>query len=109
GQYDAIVLAAAGLERLGLLDCVTEWLDPQFFVPAVAQGALAIEVRAGDTFVTELAGALNDPDTSIAVRAERALLVRLGAGCSLPVGAYATLIDGSLHLIGMIGTVEADG
>jgi len=109
GQYDAIVLAAAGLERLGLLDSVTEWLDPRSFVPAVAQGALAIEVRAGDTYVTELAGALNDPDTSIAVRAERAFLARLKAGCSLPVGAYATLEGGSLHLTGMIGTVEADG
>lgn len=106
GQYDAIVLAAAGLERLGLLDSVAEWLDPRSFVPAVAQGALAVEARAGDTFVSELAGALNDPDTSIAVRAERAFLARLGAGCSLPVGAYATLIDGSIHVTGMIGTAD---
>ncbi|HST03414.1 MAG TPA: hydroxymethylbilane synthase [Chloroflexia bacterium] len=109
GQYDAIVLAAAGLERLGLLDRVTEWLDPQAFVPAVGQGALAIEVRADDSYMTELAGALNDPDTSTAVRAERAFLARLGGGCSLPVGAYATLVEGKLHIRGLIGSVEATG
>jgi hydroxymethylbilane synthase len=107
GQYDAIVLAAAGLERLELLDRITEWLDPQAFVPAVGQGALAIEVRADDSYIAELAGGLNDPDTSTAVRAERAFLARLGGGCSLPVGAYATLADGKLHITGLIGSVEA--
>jgi hydroxymethylbilane synthase len=106
GRYDAIVLAAAGLARLGLLDCVAEWLDPRFFVPAVAQGALAVEVRADNPSILELAGALNDLDTSIAVRAERAFLARLGAGCSLPVGAYATLADSSLNIIGMIGIAD---
>jgi len=109
GQYDAIVLAAAGLERLGLLDRVTEWLDPQAFVPAVGQGALAVEVRADDSFMIELASALNDPDTSTAVRAERAFLARLGGGCSLPVGAYATLVEGNLHITGLIGSIEAGG
>lgn len=107
GQYDAIVLAAAGLERLGLLDRVTEWLDLQTFVPAVGQGALAIEVRADDSYMIELAGGLNDPDTSTAVRAERAFLARLGGGCSLPVGAYATLVKGKLHITGLIGSVKA--
>jgi len=107
GQYDAIVLAAAGLERLGLLDRVTEWLDPQAFVPAVGQGALAIEVRADDSFMLELARGLNDPDTSTAVRAERAFLARLGGGCSLPVGAYATFVEGKLNITGLIGSIEA--
>ena len=107
GQYDAIVLAAAGLERLGLLDRVTEWLDPQAFVPAVGQGALAIEVRANDSFMIELASALNDPDTSTSVRAERAFLARLGGSCSLPVGAYTTLVEGKLHITGLIGSIEA--
>ena len=109
GQYDAIVLAAAGLERLGLLDRVTEWLDPQAFVPAVGQGALAVEVRADDSFMIELVSGLNDPDTSTAVRAERAFLARLGGGCSLPVGAYATLAGDKLHITGLIGSVEAGG
>lgn len=103
GQYEAIVLAAAGLERLGLLECVTEYFDPQQFVPAVAQGALAVEVRSDDPFVIELAGALNDLDTATAVRAERAFLARLGGGCSRPVGVYANLISGSLHVRGMVG------
>ena len=109
GQYDAIVLAAAGLERLGLLDRVTERLDPQAFVPAVGQGALAVEVRADDSYMIELAGELNDPDTSTAVRAERAFLARLGGGCSLPVGAYATLAEGKLHITGLIGSMQAAG
>jgi hydroxymethylbilane synthase len=101
------VLAAAGLERLDLLDCVTEWLDPRSFVPAVAQGTLAVEARAGNTSVIDLAGALNDPDTFVAVRAERAFLGHLGGGCSLPVGAYATPVNGSLRVVGMVG--EAGG
>jgi hydroxymethylbilane synthase len=104
GEYDAIVLAAAGLQRLGLLDCVTEWLDPHSFIPAVAQGALVVEARADDAFMVELAGALNDAGTSTVVRAERAFLARLGGTCSLPVGAYASLKDGSLHIWGMVGT-----
>lgn len=106
GEYDAIVLAAAGLERLGLLGCVSDWLDPQSFVPAVAQGALAIEARADDHSMIELVRVLDDPDTSIPVRAERAFLATLGGSCSLPVGAYATSVGGSLHLIGMIGATD---
>src|SRR4051794_4474172 len=106
GEYDAIVLAAAGLERLCLLDCVSDWLDPQSFVPAVAQGALAVEARADDHSLVELVRALDDPDTSTAVRAERAFLGRLGGGCSLPVGAYATLSGGSLRIVGMIGAAD---
>lgn len=106
GQYDAIVLAAAGLERLGLLDCVTEWLDPRTFVPAVAQGVLAVEAHADNSSIIELAGALNDPDTSMAVRAERTFLAQMGGGCSLPVGAYATLVNGNLRLVGMVGVTD---
>ena len=106
GQYEAIVLAAAGLERLGLLDYATEWFDPDSFVPAVAQGALALEVRSDDAFMIELAGELNDADTSTAVRAERAFLARLGGGCSLPVGAYATLMNGSLRIRGIVGSAN---
>ncbi|HEY0070145.1 MAG TPA: hydroxymethylbilane synthase, partial [Chloroflexia bacterium] len=91
GEYDAIVLAAAGLARLGALDRVTEWLDPDVMLPAAAQGALAVEVRAADSFMRDLIGRLDDPATSTAVRAERAFLAAIGGGCSLPIGAYATL------------------
>lgn len=106
GEYDAIVLAAAGLARLGLLDRVTEWLDPGTMLPAVAQGALAVEVRASDGFMLDLAGKLDDPATSTAVRAERAFLAAIGCGCSLPVGAYATLEGDRLRLGGMIGAPD---
>lgn len=103
GQYEAIVLAAAGLERLGLAECVTEWFDPEVFIPAVAQGALAVEVRAEDFSMIKLVAILNDLDTAIAVRAERAFLAAIGGNCSLPVGAYATIEGGSLRMRGMIG------
>src|SRR5438128_1517510 len=78
GQYDAIVLAAAGLERLGAFDRVTEWLDPAVFIPAVGQGALAVQVRADDEFVLGLVGRLDHQPTSTAVRAERAFLAGIG-------------------------------
>jgi hydroxymethylbilane synthase len=106
GEYDAIVLAAAGLARLGALDRVTEWLDPDVMLPAVAQGALAVEVRAADSFMRDLISRLDDPATSTAVRAERAFLAAIGGGCSLPIGAYATLQGNDLHLRGMIGSPD---
>ncbi len=103
GEYDAIVLAAAGLERLGLLDSITQWLDPDIMLPAVAQGVLAVEVRAGDAYVVEMVSSLSDPQTTVAVHAERAFLAAVGGGCSLPVGAYATLDSGSLRLRAILG------
>jgi hydroxymethylbilane synthase len=106
GQYEAIVLAAAGLERLGLIDCVTEWLDPYIFTPAVAQGVLAVEVRSDDKLMLELTTPLNNRDSSIVVRAERAFLSTIAGGCSLPVGAYATLAGDTLHISGMIGSAD---
>lgn len=106
GQYDAIVLAAAGLERLGLLDCVTEWFPADVMIPAVAQGALVVEVRAGDSYTRDLASKTNHPATATAVRAERAFLSQIGGGCSLPIGAYATIAGGEVRIAGMIGSVE---
>jgi hydroxymethylbilane synthase len=106
GQYDAIVLAAAGLSRLGLLDSVSEWLEPSVMLPAVAQGALAVEVRDGDTAVQDLISPLNDPVTSAAVRAERAFLQRVGGGCALPIGAQGLVQGNRLILAGMIGSAR---
>jgi hydroxymethylbilane synthase len=106
GQYDAIVLAAAGLERLGMLDCVTEWFPTDVMIPAVAQGALAVEVRAGDSFTLDLVSRINDATTSTVVRAERTFLAHIGGGCSLPVGAYATASRGEIRIVGMIGSVD---
>jgi hydroxymethylbilane synthase len=93
GDLDAIVVARAGLVRLGRLDDVTETLDPVQMLPAPAQGALAVECRAGDTALVALLAELDDADTRAAVTAERSLLAELEAGCSAPVGAIAEVVD----------------
>jgi len=89
GRLDAVVLAAAGLRRLGRLDVVTELLDPDVMLPAPGQGALAVECRAGLPEVIAALATLDDADTRVAVTAERAVLARLEAGCSAPVGVLA--------------------
>lgn len=102
-EYDAIVLAAAGLERLGLAAEITELFEPRTLVPMVAQGALALECRATDLATAGLLAALDDAPTAVAVRAERALLRRLEGGCQVPIGAYASLDGDVLDMVGMIG------
>ncbi|MEO6789942.1 MAG: hydroxymethylbilane synthase [Ornithinibacter sp.] len=94
GQLDAVVLAAAGLRRLGRLGEVTEVLDPIQMLPAPGQGALAVEVRADDAVTTAIVASIDDPDTRTCVTAERALLSELEAGCSAPVGALAEVVEG---------------
>lgn len=95
GEYDAVVLARAGLARLGRLDEATEVLDPLQVLPAPGQGALAVECRADDTeLVVLLREALDDPDTRAAVTAERVVLADLEAGCAAPVGALAEVVEG---------------
>jgi hydroxymethylbilane synthase len=94
GELDAVVLAYAGLRRLGRAGEVTEVLDPIQVLPAPAQGALAIECRVSDAATREALAALDDPDTRAAVTAERALLAALEAGCSAPVGALADVAEG---------------
>jgi hydroxymethylbilane synthase len=95
GEFDAVVLAAAGLQRLGRLGEASEILDPGQMLPAPGQGALAIECRADDVaHLDALAAALDDPTTRAAVTAERSLLARLEAGCSAPVGALADVSTG---------------
>ena len=93
GDLDAIVVARAGLARIGRLGDVTETLDPVQMLPAPAQGALAVECRAGDSGLAGLLAGLDDPDTRAAVTAERTLLAELEAGCSAPVGAIAEVVD----------------
>jgi hydroxymethylbilane synthase len=94
GDLDAVVLARAGLARLGRVDEATEVLDPLQMLPAPGQGALAVECRAGEPLVAELARVLDDPHTRACVEAERALLAGLEAGCSAPVGALAEVAEG---------------
>ena len=94
GDVDAVVLARAGIARLGRLDEVTEVLDPLQMLPAPGQGALAVECRAGDPLGDEVRGAVDDPRTRAAVTAERAVLATLEAGCAAPVGALAEIAEG---------------
>ena len=93
GVVDAVVLAYAGLRRLGLADRVTEVLDPIQMLPAPGQGALAVECREDDEQVLASLRILDDPDTRAAVTAERGVLAELGAGCAAPVGALAEVVD----------------
>ncbi|MDG9705958.1 hydroxymethylbilane synthase [Streptomyces sp. DH37] len=111
GELDAVVLAAAGLKRIGRIDEATELLDPDAVLPAPGQGALAIECAASRTDLAALLAGLDDPRTRAAVTAERTLLAALEAGCSAPVGALADLPgDGrdvtELRLRGVVGTTD---
>jgi hydroxymethylbilane synthase len=105
GQYDAIILAGAGLTRLGLESHVTEWLPLGVMLPAPGQGALAVQCRADDESTLGLLAALEDESTRKEVTAERAFLSGLGGGCSVPVAAYATVSSDQLSVIGLIGLV----
>ncbi len=94
GEYDAVVLARAGLSRIGRLDEATEVLDPLQMLPAPGQGALAVECRTGDTALVAELEQLDDPHTRAAVEAERAVLATLEGGCSAPIGALAEVVEG---------------
>ncbi|HEX7824547.1 MAG TPA: hydroxymethylbilane synthase, partial [Mycobacterium sp.] len=93
GDLDGVVVARAGLARIGRLSAITESLEPVQMLPAPAQGALAVECRAGDIELAALLGELDDPDTRAAITAERTLLAELEAGCSAPVGAIAEVVE----------------
>jgi hydroxymethylbilane synthase len=103
GDLDALVLAAAGLDRLGMGEAAVERLDPSRLVPAAGQGALAVMVRADDGALAALLAPLDHPPTAVAVLAERAVLEALGGDCSAPAGAYAVAHGGALHLQAMLG------
>jgi hydroxymethylbilane synthase len=103
GEYDAIILACAGLERLGLSRFIRHRLDAPSWLPAVAQGAIAVECRADDARAQELLKVLEHRNTRICVEAERAMNRRLHGSCTVPVAAYATLDGGVLSLEGLVG------
>ncbi|MGH7502494.1 MAG: hydroxymethylbilane synthase [Longimicrobiales bacterium] len=106
GDYDATVLAAAGLLRLGLEGRVADWLPLETFLPAPGQGALAVQCRADDAAVLRLLSNLDDADARRCTVAERSFLAGLGGGCSLPVAAYATIDHDSIHLRGFVGALN---
>ncbi|MFT4189704.1 MAG: hydroxymethylbilane synthase [Aeromicrobium sp.] len=108
GEVDAVVLARAGLARLGRADVATEVLDPLQVLPAPGQGALAVECRSDDTALIELLRGLDHADTRAAVTAERALLAALEAGCTAPVGALAEVVEGEEHPELWLRAVVAD-
>ncbi len=104
GGVDAIVAAAAALERLGQSELIAERLDPTWFVPQVGQGALALEARRDDVATHTLLAKINNDEAMTALVTERAFLAELGTGCSIPAGAYARLVGGVIHVHGaMIG------
>jgi len=103
GEYDAIILAAAGVKRLGVEKHVRSRIDPEVMCPAVGQGALAIEARNGDTEILRHLEFLNHPETRSAIECERAVLGSLGGGCQVPIGAFAEKRNGILHLRAMVG------
>jgi hydroxymethylbilane synthase len=107
GEYDAIVLAYAGLARLGLQSHITETFGLDVMLPAPGQGALAVQCRADDVETLKLLETIHDPLTAAAVNAERAFLAGLGGGCSLPVAAFAEKNNGSIILTGAV--ISADG
>lgn len=106
GQFDAIILAAAGLHRLGWSHTITEYLPPLISLPAIGQGALGIEGRTNDDLVRSILSRLNDQSTHTTVTAERAFLHRLEGGCQVPIGAHATLSDEDLLLDGLVASVD---
>jgi len=108
GLFDAIILAVAGLKRLGFEGRITEVIPPEVMLPAIGQGAVGVECRTGDPYINELVGKLNHEETAVAVRAERALLKRLEGGCQVPIAAYGRLINGKLHLDGLVGSPAGD-
>jgi len=106
GQFDAIILAAAGVRRLGLAENVSEYLDPSISLPAIGQGALGIECRVNDRELNDLIAFFNHQDTRTCVTGERALLRRLEGGCQVPIACYGQMMNGKLHLIGLVGSVD---
>ena len=107
GEYDAIILANAGLTRLGKTELVRQIIPAQIMCPAAGQGALGIEIRKGDAAMRQHLEFLNDPAARAATSCERALLNRLGGGCQVPIGAFAEIRDGKLHLEAVVA--DPDG
>ena len=106
GEYDAIILAVAGLKRLGLEARIRTALEPEQCLPAVGQGAVGIECRLDDVVTRELLAVLNDDDTSICVLAERAMNMRLEGGCQVPIGSYAIWQDDKIWLRALVGAPD---
>jgi hydroxymethylbilane synthase len=108
GQVDAAVIACAGLNRLGLTDKISAILPPQEFLPAPAQGALAVQIRTDDSELTELVTKLDDTNSRIAVEAERRVLSYMHGGCSIPLGVYSKISGDDIMIYAVISDVDGD-
>ena len=106
GEYDAAVLAAAGITRLGLEDHITDWFSLDTMLPAPGQGALAVQCRANDAAILNMLDAIDWPQVRACVTAERSFLHHLDSGCSTPVAAHATQKKGKIHLAGLVGAPD---
>jgi hydroxymethylbilane synthase len=106
GRYDAIILAAAGLNRLGFAGRITTLFDPEQMLPAIGQGALGLELRREDEELFAGISFLNHPATAVAVTAERSFLLRLEGGCQVPIGAYASVQGDNVTLTGLIAGLD---
>jgi hydroxymethylbilane synthase len=106
GQYAAIILAAAGLKRLGLEARITQLISPENSIPAVGQGALGIEIRADRDDIRQLLQPLNHAETAACVEAERAMSRALAGSCTVPLGAYAQMQGNQLHMVGFVASVN---
>ncbi len=106
GQYDAIILAAAGLIRLGLSARIRSVISPELSIPAVGQGALGIEINANRPDLLDILAPLNHPNTQVCVEAERAMSRALAGSCTVPLGAYATCEAEQIHITGFVASVD---
>jgi hydroxymethylbilane synthase len=106
GQYDAVILAAAGLHRMGWQKRITHYLPPERFLPAVGQGALGIEARADDAEVLAFLKRLHNPATAVTVTAERSFLAELEGGCQVPIGGHACILGQMVELDGLIASID---
>jgi len=107
-EVDAVILAAAGVCRMGMGDKMHQFMDTDLMLPAVAQGTLGIQTRDGDDIINALVDQMNHPETVLRTRAERAFLARLEGGCQVPIAAFATLDGDQLLLKGLVGDVNGD-
>lgn len=106
GMYDAVVLAAAGIHRMGWRDRISSYLDPSVFLPAIGQGALGLEIRRDDFRTLDLIAPIHDPRTAVAVTAERSFLKELEGGCQVPIAGYAEAHGDTIVLTGLVASLD---
>lgn len=108
GEVDAVILASAGITRMGWADRITHYISPDQMVPAVGQGAIGVEIREDDAFMAEVCEQLNDAETYACVIAERVVMRQLEGGCQVPIGAYARIEGGTLVMDAIVGSLDGE-